>query len=270
MRLALSAALLAATSGHAVAAQAASDYRLFVACPVYRDTDSGRKSGCWLAQSPDDGVQYDVTLAPAKPDYAHAALIEGRVAARQETGQAGQDNPCGGIVLDPVSVSILEAPCPRYMIPAEGYPGRRFALPVTNVPPLDMDRPLDKEPFARRSFPLFFEFDSSFISYQFTDYYLDKLAHWLRSAHPRRIVVTGYGATRPVTVSGKAMAERSDVARERAETVAQSLRMLGFDARTISTRVGRDKGPDKGPIEDDTIPGLSEYSRRRVEVTAEF
>ncbi len=259
MRLALSAAMLAATSGQAIAAQAALDYRLFVACPVYRDTDSGRKSGCWLAQSPDDGVQYDVTLAPAKPDYAHAALIEGRVAA-------GQDNPCGGIVLDPVSVSILEAPCPRYMIPAEGYPGRRFALPVTNVPPLDMDRPLEKGPFAKRSFPLFFEFDSSFISYQFTDYYLDKLAHWLRSAHPRRIVITGYGATRPVTVSGKAMAERSDVARERAETVAQSLRMLGFDAKTISTRVGR----DKGPIEDDTIPGLSEYSRRRVEVTAEF
>lgn len=258
-RSAAVAFVLWAAVGQAAAAQAASDYRIFTTCPVYRDTDSGRKSGCWLAQSPDDGLQYDITAGPAKPDYAHAVLVEGRVSAKQ-------DNACGGIVIDPASVSVLDTPCPRYIIPAEGYTGRKFVLPVTNIPPLGIDRPLDPGPFSRRTFRLFFEFDSSFITYQFTDYYLDNMVHWLRSAQPRRIVITGYGAIKPASVSGKDLAERRDIAKERAELVARSLQMLGFDRKMITTRVGG----DSPPIEDETIAHLPQHSRRRVEVTAEF
>ncbi|MCR5872481.1 hypothetical protein LRS12_18315 [Sphingomonas sp. J344] len=61
----------------------------FIACPVYRDTDNGRKSGCWLASDPATGIRYDVTAAPTKPDWNHAILVEGFVATN------GGD-PCGG------------------------------------------------------------------------------------------------------------------------------------------------------------------------------
>ena len=38
--------LLASGTAHA------QELRTFIACPVYRDTDAGRKSGCWLADDP--------------------------------------------------------------------------------------------------------------------------------------------------------------------------------------------------------------------------
>src|SRR5690606_26201070 len=91
----------------------------FVTCPVYRNTDAGRKSGCWLADSPEDGLRYDVTRSPTKPDWNRAVLVEGRVSA-------GQADTCGGIVLEPVRVSVLDQACPRAMLPAQGYPGVRF------------------------------------------------------------------------------------------------------------------------------------------------
>src|SRR5581483_9393417 len=70
----------------------------FVTCPIYRDTDAGRKSGCWLADSPEDGRRYDVTPSPTKPDWNYAVLVEGRPSAHQT-------DVCGGVVLDPVRVS---------------------------------------------------------------------------------------------------------------------------------------------------------------------
>ena len=39
----------------------------FVACPIYRDADSGRKSGCWLATDPASGIRYD--LAERSPEF---------------------------------------------------------------------------------------------------------------------------------------------------------------------------------------------------------
>ena len=81
-------------------AQDASEAVRFVTCPVYRDTDNGRKSGCWLASDPASGIRYDVTAAPTKPDWNHAILVEGFVA------KAAGD-PCGGVVLEPARVSVL-------------------------------------------------------------------------------------------------------------------------------------------------------------------
>lgn len=98
----------------AVAATGAQDSAAtvrFVACPIYRDTDAGRKSGCWLAADPATGTRYDVTAAPTKADWNHAILVEGIVAP-----SAG--DPCGGVVLEPARVSILEEGCTRHLIKA--------------------------------------------------------------------------------------------------------------------------------------------------------
>src|SRR5690606_361956 len=51
----LLAALLAALPSTVAAAPAEGDELRFVTCPIYRNTDAGRKSGCWLADSPDEG-----------------------------------------------------------------------------------------------------------------------------------------------------------------------------------------------------------------------
>lgn len=230
----------------------------FIACPVYRDADAGRKSGCWLADDPASGRRFDVTQSPHKPDWNRAILVEGRLAA------AGGD-PCGGEVLDPVRSSVLETSCPRHMLPAEGFPGRRFVLPRRNNDPLAIARPPVPGPFTARTFPVYFEFDRAFIVYQYSDWLVDQAATWLRAASPRRVVVTGFAATRPETVSGQNLAERAAVAQERADMVAETLRRLIPDLIVV-TRTSLAAAPTQEP-EADGLPG---QSQRRAEISAEF
>ncbi len=230
----------------------------FIACPTYRDADAGRKSGCWLADELASGTRYDVSQSPYKPDWNFEVLVEGRVA---ET--AG--DPCGGMVLDPVRTSILPGHCTRHMLPAEGYPGRRFKLPARNIAPLSVQRAVPPGPYAERVFPVYFEFDRTFLIYQYDDYLIDQAVTWIRAAKPRKLVVTGLAAAEAEQVSGRMLAERPEVAKERAETVAETLRRLlpgmalevKWDARAKAT-----DDPDA-----DTIPG---QSQRRAEIRAIF
>ena len=241
----------------ALPAQAAEPVR-FVACPVYRDTDAGRKSGCWLATDPANGTQWDVTMSPYKPDWNFSVLVEG-VPADADA------EPCGAKALDPVRTSRLEIPCTRHMLPAEGHPGRLFVLPARNIPPLTNPPPMPPGPYSDRTFTLFFELDRSFVVYQYGDYLLDQAAHWIRGAKPARLVVTGYAATEPEVVSGTTIVERSEVARERAETVALSFSRL-FPGLAIETRAVTGAEPNGHPDAD----GIPWQSQRRVEIRAEF
>lgn len=230
----------------------------FIACPVYRDADSGRKSGCWLAEDRATGIRYDVSLGPTKPDWNHEVLVEGRVAAVQ-------DEACGGLVLDPVRTSILEGTCTRHMLPAEGFPGRRYKLQGRFVNPVSIAREVPPGPYGPRSFPLYFEFDRAFLMYQYDDYLLDRAWTWLKVARPRRIVVTGYAATDPETISGRELRERPEVAQERAEMVAEAVRrMLPGIPLTVKWETGSRPTDD---ADADTIPG---QSQRRAEIRAEF
>lgn len=230
----------------------------FVTCPIYRDTDAGRKSGCWLADDRATGRRYDVSSAPSKPDWNHEILVEGKVADAPDR--------CGGIVLDPVRTSVLTGTCTRHMLPAEGYPGNRFSLPKRNVAPMAVERPVPSGPYSAQTFRLFFGFDSAFLMYQYDDYLLDRAITWIRAAKPRTIVVTGYAASEPVTVSGRAIAEDEDIARDRAERVTEALVRLGIDRGIISVRT--DTRP--GAVDDPDADGLAEASRRRVDIDARF
>lgn len=230
----------------------------FVSCPVYRDADAGKKSGCWLADDRASGTRYDVSQSPYKPDWNRAVLVEGRLAAA-----AG--DPCGGTVLEPVRSSILPEPCPRHMLPAEGFPGRKFVLPARNVAPIAVPRPVPPGPFAARTFALFFEFDRDFVLYQYSDFLLDQAVTWIAAAKPERLVVTGFAATGAEEVSGQRLAERHEVAQERAGTVAESLRRL-LPGLRIETRTELAAQPVDHPDAD----GLPGQSQRRVEITAVF
>ena len=254
-KLAFALALLA--PGQAIAQQTG-DLVRFVACPIYRDTDSGRKSGCWLADNVETGVRYDVSQSPYKPDWSFEVLVEGRISADPPT-------PCGGAVLDPVRTSRLTTPCTRHMIPAEQYKGRKFFLPRRNNDPMGVPRPVFKGPFADRTFTTYFEFGRDFIVYQYDDWLIDQAANWIRQARPRKLVVTGYAATDPVVVSGRTLAEPAELAKDRADMIAQSLRRLVPD---IPVETAVQTGAQ--PVDEPEADGLPGQSQRRAEIHAVF
>lgn len=229
----------------------------FVTCPIYRDTQAGRKSGCWLADDPSTGIRYDVTTAPTKPDWNYSVLVEGRISPVEE-------NPCGGKVLDPVRVSILPKDCTRFMLPAEGFPGRPFVLPERNVAPVSVPREVPPGPYETRSFYLFFDFDKDFLIYQFDDYLLDRAITWIRAANPVKIVVTGFAAASPERVSGQTLAEDPAIARQRAERLREALIRLGVEADRIEVKW--DTRPE--PVDVEGADGLPDSSLRRVEIKA--
>ena len=227
----------------------------FISCPIYRDADAGRKSGCWLTDHAPSGVRYDISKAPTKPDWNYAVLVEGNVSATQ-------DNACGGVVLDPVRVSVLPDACTRHMLPAEGFPGRRFVLPKRNVRPMSEARPSPPQPWSDRVFSLVFDFNRSFAVYQLDDYLLDQAITWIRAVKPRQIIITGFAATTPVQVSGHTLAEKPEVATARAEFAAESLRRLGVDPAilVVRTQLAAEPAVVEG------ADGLVEPSRRRVDI----
>ncbi len=230
----------------------------FITCPVYRDADSGKKSGCWLADDAANGWRYDISLSPSKPDWNFAVLVEGRTASTAE-------NPCGGTVLSPVRSSILPAACPRHVLPAEGFPGRRYRLQGRYIDPSSVPRAMPPGPYTERVFPIYFEWDRHFQMYQYDDFLLDRAVTWLRAAKPRKIIVTGFAATRPEIISGRPMAERSAAARERAEEVSETLRRLLPDATIKMHWHGNSAATNDHDA--DSIPG---QSQRRAEIRAVF
>ena len=247
---ALAALALLAASG-----QQATDSVRFITCPIYRDTDAGKKSGCWLAEDRATGRRYDVSLSISKPDWNHEVLVEGKPAATT-------DNPCGGVVLDPVRTSVLPGLCTRQMLPAESYTGRKFVLPKRNVRPIYDPAPAPVGPYRSKSFHLLFDFDQEFLIYQYDDYFLDAAINWIRVAKPRAITITGHAATTPSTVSGRTIAEGPGIARVRAEKIAEALVRLGVDRRIIALRWQGSASPIDAPEAD----GLIEPSRRRVDI----
>jgi outer membrane protein OmpA-like peptidoglycan-associated protein len=241
-----------------VAAGAVSPELRFVACPIYRDTDAGIKSGCWLADDPQTGLRYDVSLSPTKPDWNREVLVEGRATAEPS-------GACGGIVLRPARVSVLPGACTRAMLPAEGLPGRAFVLPARNVRPLSEPRRAPDPPYVDRSFHVPFDFDRSFVVYQLGDFLLDEAVTWTLAVKPARVRVIGHAATTPALVSGRMLMERPAVARERAERIAETLRRMGVPADRISTE-WRD---GSSPLGFAGADGLTEPSRRRADIVVD-
>jgi outer membrane protein OmpA-like peptidoglycan-associated protein len=236
------------------AAQTPGETVRFISCPIYRDVDAGRKSGCWLADERESGRRFDIGNAPTKPDWNHEVLVEGRISNAPDS--------CGGVILAPVRVSVLPGACTRQMLPADSFRGRPFELPKRNVRPLSEARPAPQPPFVEKSFYLLYDFNRDFIVYQLDDYLLDQAITYIRGAKPRKVVVTGYAATKPAAVSGQNIAENAGIAKRRAESVTEALVRLGVDSRTIETRWKSGAEPIEAPGAD----GLAEPSRRRVEI----
>jgi outer membrane protein OmpA-like peptidoglycan-associated protein len=223
----------------------------FVACPIYRDADAGRKSGCWLADETSSGVRYDVSLGTAKPQLGREVLIEGVIAEGA--------NACGGIVLQPVRTSTLRSTCSGAIIPAEGFPGRRY---VSDLPQQLAQTWVVRDelqpPFSEQRYSIVFDFDTSFLNYQYSEVILDRAARYALASKARSVRVTGYAATRGINVSGQILREPPALARERAEMVTEALLRLDVPGHSIALKWRGDAQPLEQP--------LREASKRRVDI----
>lgn len=242
----------AAAGDESSATTAAQNVKLFVGCPVYRDSDSGRKSGCWLVTDLADGTRYDVTLGRIKPILGRKILVEGIVSSRDTKA-------CGATVLEPVNVSVLETECKGHLIPAEGHPGHRFVLPKDVMQPTHVPRKLPPPPYGPQSYTIEFELASDFLLYQYSEVILERAALYAQASKARRIEIVGYASTQPIVVSGERILEDLAIAKARASMVAEAFARLGIprEAMHLSWR--------PTPIET-SDEALTESAKRRVEI----
>jgi outer membrane protein OmpA-like peptidoglycan-associated protein len=255
MRPAMSLLLLG-LAGFAMADAPKHDVVSFVACPIYRDTDAGRKSGCWLAEDPATGIRYDITDAPTKPQVGKMSLFEGLVTREADT--------CGGVVLRPVRSSVLDETCPRAIIPAEQFKGRPFILPGEVLKPTWEPRAVPEPPYETKEFHIVFDFGNDFHIYQYAELILEKISLYVKASKPRAVIVTGYAATKPIEVSGRSLFEPASLARSRAEATAEALSRLGVDRTLIMVTTSA----DPRALATLQTPG-AESSKRRVTVRIE-
>ncbi len=243
-------ALLAADAAHAQA-----DFRRFVTCPIYRDTDAGRKSGCWLGTQVETSERFDVSASPDKPLAGRQMLVEGVVSNEKDV--------CGGVVLQPVRISVLQEPCPEVIIPAEGWPSKPSVLPPNVIAPLAVPRKMPQPPFEEQQFHLVFDYDSDFLVYQSVELTIENATLLAQASKAKRVLVTGYADTRGVTASGRVFKEPLALARARAEMTAEALRRMGVPAKTLQLKWQGDPTPLG------SAAPMHEPSKRRVTITVQ-
>ncbi len=207
-----------------------------------------------MAKDLESGVQYDVTSAPIKPILGREILVEAQVS---KTGS----ELCGAVVLDPVYVSVLDTPCKQHLIPAEGFPGRRYVLPAKTVQPLANPPPPPPPPYESRKYTIFFELNNDFLIYQHADVVMDEAVRYALASKPQRIVVTGYADTQGLDVSGRHLQESLDVAKARAAMVVEALTRLAIPKSIIKVEC-----KDGAVLDGDAMPGLPQSSQRRATI----
>jgi hypothetical protein len=226
---AIRGALLLATlwSAASAADDVRAERRNFVACPIVRDTAS---VPCWLAEH--DGELYFLTLqtdvsAPVTPPWlGHRVLVE---------GNATRDRPriCGGIVLEPVVLSVLpelDASCNTPVLPAEerynltfepprppGPSAGRLAFAGAAAPPPQLEVP--------SAFALRYDFDGLIVFRHAGE--LTAILDAARANGAVSIAITGYRGS-VLLSNGTTLVEQPAIARRRAEQVAELLRGAGL------------------------------------------
>jgi outer membrane protein OmpA-like peptidoglycan-associated protein len=226
-RLVVTLAMLSAI-GPVRTAEPPSDHRNFVACPIVRDTST---VPCWLAEY--EGETYFLTIqtdvsAPVNPPWlGHKVLVEGAVS----------DEPriCGGIVLKPVSLSViqeLDGSC-NTMLPAE----ERYNLPFEPPRPPGpskgrlafgdpVTKPKSEEAVTSKSFELRYEFDA-LVMFRHAQP-LQQIFEHVKKSQATKVQITGYRAATLLS-NGQLMQEDKDIGRRRAEQVAELLRGAGLN-----------------------------------------
>jgi hypothetical protein len=220
--------LLALACGPVLPAAEPGERISFVSCPIVRDT---RSVPCWLSEYGGTTyyltIQSDVSAAVQPPMLGHQVLVEGVVS----------DAPpiCGGIVLDPVRLSVmpeLDANC-NTMLPADD----RYTIDFNPRPPGPSAGRLAfaPDPTARPAPPpppegrqvidIYFDFDKG-VSFR----HPSELVAILRLAGElpaRRLRITGMRGAHRLS-DGTLLRESAGVGRRRAGEIAGLLEGAGL------------------------------------------
>lgn len=218
------------------AAQPDPSIRNFVACPIVRDTAS---VPCWLAEH--EGELYYLTLqadvsAPVNPPWlGHRVLVEGK--------RSDKPRICGGIVLEPVRLSVIAEPdasCNK-VLPAEDRYNLTFEPPRPPGPSagrLAFDTlPMPTKPAAVKREPhhisLQYDFDG-LVNFKHP-FQLAPALELARAMPAKQVQITGHRAA-VLLSDGTVLQEAEGVARRRAEQVAELLRGAGLTAPRYEVR----------------------------------
>jgi hypothetical protein len=222
--------LIATLAASASSAQAAETSPLpLIACPIVQDTPS---VPCWIVEAGGEtyslGIQSDVSAPFNPPALGHKVLVEGTV-------KKAAPRICGGLVIEPVTVSIMpemSPECdelrqvdPRYTLPFDPPrpPGPSTGqLAYSYAPP----PPLPTPPYPAKDFVVSYEFEGM-VNFK-TPRVLAPVLEYAQLVNPKRISIVGYrGATR--LANGTVVSEHEGIARARAEEIANMLRGAGID-----------------------------------------
>jgi hypothetical protein len=229
----------------------------FVSCPIIRDT---RSVPCWITEYGGDTyyltIQSDVSAAVQPPMLGHQVLVEGVVA----------DAPsiCGGIVLDPVRLSVMpeqDARC-NTMLPADD----RYTIDFNPRPPGPSSgrlafapapgaRPAAPAPapVGPQSVDVYFDFDKG-VSFRHPGE-LSSILNLANRLPARQVKVTGVRGAHLLT-NGTLLKESANTGRRRAEEIAGLLKGAGL---AVSTEVEWVDGEGEAD-------GVDDWRTRRVTV----
>jgi hypothetical protein len=229
--------------------------RNFVSCPIVRDTAS---VPCWLAEY--DGELYFLTLqtdvsAPVTPPWlGHRVLVEGTVARDQA-------RICGGVVLEPVVLSVLpelDASC-NTLLPAEERYNLTFEPPRPPGPSAGRlafagDPPPAAPAEPPREFTLRYDFEGLVVFRHAGD--LTAIFDAARARKARTVSITGHRGS-VLLSNGTTLTEQPSLARRRAEQIATLLRGAGLTDVDYQIHWQDEPG---------VATGLNDASLRRVTV----
>ena len=227
----------------------------FVGCPIVRDTAS---VPCWLSEYKGETyfltIQTDVSADVTPPWLGHRVLVEGTISSEPRI--------CGGIVLKPVHLSVLDGdPSCNTMLPAEerynltfepprppGPSAGRLAFAAAGPAP----RPAAS---ATGQFTIRYDFDGV-VGFRHAQP-LTEILNVARAAKAREIEIVGYRGAVKLS-DGRTITEEPGIARKRAEQVAMLLRGANLTSPSYVVR-----------WEDEPAPatGGDDYLSRRVVVT---
>jgi outer membrane protein OmpA-like peptidoglycan-associated protein len=221
----------------------------FVSCPIVRDT---KTVPCFLAEYQGEtyylGIQQDITSDFHPPQLKHQVLVEGRVVEGPRV--------CGGIPLQPVSISVLKEvslAC-NTLLPAENG---LDAPPAPRGPGPSSHRPEaagPREPLTgRHEFTLRYSFDDDYLEYA-ANQVVTEAAAYAKRIGASSVKVSGYRATTLLS-NGERLVEKSGLAEKRARSIATLLRGLAVSGVAVDWK----NDPEPGD-------GQTDPSRRRVTI----
>lgn len=231
----------------------------FVSCPIVQDT---KTVPCWLSEYEGQeyylGIQTDISADFDPPYLGHQVLVEGVV--------SDEPRVCGGVVLKPVMVSplpdldqtcnVIRPAVPQFTVPFAPRPPGPSGGRLAFDPPPSGTAEL-KPPYGPRSFELFYDVDMLVMgrhSNVLTEIF--NYAQKIPGAHLK--VSAGRGSMK--LSNGKVLTERSDIAKARAEEIAELFQGAGISRSAIQL-LWRD--------DPELADGIEDWRSRRVTVRVE-